>query len=292
MKIILLGDIMLGRSFNKLFIKNSLYYPFGNTIHLLNSADIVIGNLETTITHYKKQNKWPNKTFHFQLNPKYINVLKIANLSFLSLANNHILDYNFNGMSNTFSYLKKLNIKFTGAGFNLKQAMKPVFIKKNGIKFGFLSASDHYHYWSANNKNPGIWFINIKNKSTWKFIFNYVASIKKNCDFLFFSLHWNYNYVDSIQPIFINFAHSLIDYGVNVIHGHSPHHILPYEKYKNGIIFYSLGDFIDDYAIDKKYRNDIGMIVELNIQSNNLNDFSYQIYHTIIKNMQVNIVNK
>lgn len=73
-----------------------------------------------------------------------------------------------------------------------------------------------------------------------------------------------------IEEKYISLGRKLIDLGVNIILGHSPHHILPIEKYNNGIIFYSLGGLIDDYALDNDFRNDIGMITNLEFKKNSI----------------------
>ncbi len=286
--IILVGDIMLGRSFNDyIFPIKSLNYPWGNTLSILKNSDIVIGNLETTITN--SNIKWPNKTFNYKLLPKYAATLKIANLSYCSLANNHIFDYRMLGLKDTIKNLDKLKIKYAGVGKNLLDASAPTFIIKNNIKIGFLSAADHYHYWAATNNTPGLWYISMNNDKEWEKVFKKVRETKRKCHILIFSLHWNYNYVNKIDKNFIIFAHKLIDNGVDIIHGHSPHHLLPIEKYKNRLIFYSLGDFIDDYAVDPKYRNDLAIMVKIVIQNGQIN--IEKIYPTHIKNMQVNITN-
>lgn len=288
--IILVGDVMIGRSFNTYtFPLKSLQYPWGNTLPILQNSDIIIGNLETTITN--SEIKWPNKTFNYKLLPQYAETLKKANFSYCSLANNHILDYQETGMNDTINNLDELEIKHAGAGENIEEAMQPVFITKNNIIFGFLSASDHYAYWEAKNNKPGIWYIPIRNSklSDWKIVFEKVREVKKECDVLIFSLHWNFNYVDQIDKIFISFGHKLIDNGVDIIHGHSPHHILPMERYGSGIIFYSLGDFIDDYVISQKYRNDLSIMIKI-IVDENLKIKIDKIYPTYIKHRQVNLL--
>lgn len=289
MKLILLGDIMLGRLFNtQVFPNHTLTYPFGNVLTILKSANIVGCNLETTITD--STDKYPNKIFNYKMLPKYAKSLKMANISYCSLANNHIFDFKIQGMKDTIYNLNKLDIKYAGVGDDILEAQIPTFIVKNGIKIGFLSAADHYDYWNASKNTPGIWYIPIRDGNTnlWKKVFEIVKRTKKMCDYLIFSLHWNYNYVDIIHENFIKFAHLLIDSGVNIIHGHSPHHLLPIEKYKNGIIFYSLGDFIDDYAVDKKYRNDLSIMAEIKITKKILDIMN--IYPTKISNFQTNLV--
>lgn len=82
---------------------------------------------------------------------------------------------------------------------------------------------------------------------------------------------------------------------MNVVHGNNPHNLLPYEKYRGGgYIFYSLGDFIDDYVVDKKYRNDLAMIVSLKLEKKGNKKIIEigKIYPIIIKNYQVHFFPK
>nr|QBK84591.1 MAG: capsule synthesis protein [Pithovirus LCDPAC01] len=89
------------------------------------------------------------------------------------------------------------------------------------------------------------------------------------------------NYVDNISPSIKKFYRGLIDNGVDIVHGHSPHHVLQVEIYKEGVIMYSCGDFIDDYAINDRYRNDLGFIADITPNE-------VTIYPTRISNMTVN----
>jgi len=82
----------------------------------------------------------------------------------------------------------------------------------------------------------------------------------------------------------VNFAHFLIDEcGVDIIHGHSAHHIQGIEIYKGKPIIYGCGDFVDDYAVDEQYRNDNGGIYVVNLDANTLNLFSLFVYPTEIE---------
>ena len=87
------GDVMLGRTFNRLY-ENRLYenrplsFPWGDVLHMMQQSDGVISNLETTLTRSKT--KWPDKTFNYKLNPKWAKTLKLAQIKYCSLANNHI----------------------------------------------------------------------------------------------------------------------------------------------------------------------------------------------------------
>jgi poly-gamma-glutamate capsule biosynthesis protein CapA/YwtB (metallophosphatase superfamily) len=56
-------------------------------------------------------------------------------------------------------------------------------------------------------------------------------------------------------------AHFLIDEcEIDIIHGHSSHHVQGVEKYKGKLIIYGCGDFVDDYAVTPEYRNNLSAV--------------------------------
>ena len=78
---------------------------------------------------------------------------------------------------------------------------------------------------------------------------------KANSDFVLFSFHWGPNYQWYPNFKIRRLAWKLIDMGVDLIHGHSSHHVQGIEIYKGKPIFYGMGDFLDDYAVDATFRN-------------------------------------
>lgn len=292
-KIHLCGDIMIGRSFNETF----KYYPqhniWGDTLSLLQKSDFVLGNLETTIT--SSNNKWPNKAFNYKLDPKYKSVLTTANISHLNIANNHILDYNVEGMIDTMNNLNDLNITYTGAGSNLNEASKPIIKNIKGIKIGILSYSDHYDYWKATKKGYGINYIDLD--KDYGHVLEHIRKTKELCDILILSIHHGSNYVVNIQDNTKKFFHNALSSGVDIVHGHSAHHILPIEVVDGKYIFYSIGDFIDDYAVDENFRNDLSFIAELTISNKKIVSLSVYptkitIDHTNVLIPKVSLINK
>lgn len=265
-KINLIGDMQIGRSFNHTFKQNPNFNIWGNTLDILQKSNFVLGNLETTITDSNK--KFPNKTFNFKLSPKYKNTLHKPNIKHVNIANNHILDYSLEGMLDTIKNLNELNIANTGAGLNPKEASKYVIHNVKGVRIGVISYADHYENWSARNNKPGINYIDLNDDNV--DVLNYIKEIKKSVDILIFSIHHGSNYVDVIPENTVKFFHKLIEYGVDIIHGHSAHHVLPIEKIGDKYILYSMGDFIDDYAVDPIYRNDLSFIAELYILNGKL----------------------
>ena len=299
------GDLMIGRLFNdKLenMLDKDYKKIFGNIYPKLIKSDLVAVNLETTICDISEEEKYPNKVFNYKLQSKYSNILKVANIGYVSLANNHICDYKKQGLIETINNLEKLGISHVGAGIDSNEAKKYIIkeIKNKSsdtIKIAFFSMCDHMEEWEADKNKHGIFYIPInstKMNSKQKEAIQLVKDLKsKNIvDFIVFSCHWNSNYVEKIDLSFKKFGRALIDAGVDIIHGHSPHHILPIEKYNGGVIMYSLGGFVDDYALDKDFRNDIGICVKFMLEKGkNVSDNMKIIYHKI-QNLEMNQIKK
>lgn len=76
-----------------------------------------------------------------------------------------------------------------------------------------------------------------------------------------FSVHWGPNYCWHPADRIRSLAHFLIDEcEVDIVHGHSSHHVQGVEVYKGGVIIYGCGDFVDDYALSREFRNDLGAV--------------------------------
>lgn len=218
----------------------------------------------------------------------------MGKINYCNLANNHILDYKEEGLFDTIDVLDELKIYHTGAGKNIKEARKPVIINIQGINLGILSASDHPKEWMATDITPGIWYLDLNSQESLNEVITEIKLLKdKEVDVILFSIHHGSNYVDKIPKSTKLFFHQIIRAGVNIIAGHSAHHLLPVEKKEMegrcSLIFYSLGDFIDDYAIDNYYRNDIGMLAKIDIKkSKGKMNCKLQLMKTLITNMIVN----
>ena len=91
-----------------------------------------------------------------------------------------------------------------------------------------------------------------------------VAFLKNSVDFVIVSLHWgteHYLYPSTEQ---ISMGHAIVDAGASVVIGHHPHVVQGYERYKNGLIFYSLGNFVfDDLYWEGRTCSGIPFVVDL-----------------------------
>jgi poly-gamma-glutamate synthesis protein (capsule biosynthesis protein) len=274
----------LGNSFDSKFINNSKQSIFGDTLPILSGADLLIGNLETTITTHTK--RYP-KMFNYRINPKYADNLKLNKNMYLSIANNHIIDYDYKGMMDTMYNLERLGIIFSGAGENLNKAKLHKVFTINGKRIGIFSCADHYKYWKAGPNSPGIYYVDYNNYND---ILNHIKSIRPTVDVLIMSIHWGPNYQIGIDPKYEKFGKDALKAGIDIIHGHSSHHVKCIRHNGHKLIMYGLGDFIDDYAVDEEYKNDIGMIVRVTINNNNA--LKVDIIPTKINDRRVNLAEK
>lgn len=238
--IIAVGDIMLSRSVEQLMVRrNDFELPFRLLASFTDDADITLGNLETAIISGR-----PILTgeFSFRTNPKSVGGLKLAGFDLVSLANNHTPNFGQDGLKNTFKELDSAGIKYVGAGLDNEKAKKSVIIEKQGIKFGFLA----YVYpdlpagYKAGENRAGLNFMDLDQlKSD-------IANLKPQVDFVIVQMHAGTEYIFTPNKQQTEFARLAIDSGACIVIGHHPHVVQTFEKYKNGYIIYSLGNYIFD----------------------------------------------
>src|SRR3989344_5430924 len=261
MKLLFVGDVMLGRLVNEALREENPAYPWGDTLPVFRNADVRICNLECAISDRKIPKNVTPKIFRFRSDSKNAETLKTAGIDVVSLSNNHSLDYGVKAMLEMLKILKKNGILYMGAGRNFSEASRDAAISKRNQKIAFLSISDNEPAWEATRKKPGIFYVPINTEDQRaKKLFETIQEIKKRADLLIVSCHWGPNWGYWPQPHHIPFAHTLIEVGADIVFGHSCHVFQGIEFYKGKPILYSTGDFIDDYAVDEIERNDQSFI--------------------------------
>lgn len=277
----LIGDVMIGRSFNEFLDQNPDLDIWGNTRVVLQPDDINVINLETTITDAVVP--WPGKPITYRLATRHADRLAEINPTFANIANNHILDYKDEGARSTMRILNSQGVAHVGVGEEYKDVIKPAVFQRAGRTYVFFAAADYPNYWDvtiARRPNEiGVWQFDIGTKgyrSVIQQVENARAKYGKEA-IIVFSVHWGSNWVEDFNPGYMRrlFARDLIRAGVDIIHGTSSHHILPLEEMtvrvpgtntsRTGIIFYGLGEFIDDYDVRDHYRSNIGLIGRIDI---------------------------
>lgn len=276
-------------------------YIWGDALQELErmKPDLRLINLETSIT--TSDDYWEGKGIHYRMNPENIYSLTAAEIDFCSLANNHVLDWGYAGLSETLETLKKAKINYAGAGLNLQEAGTPAVMGVEGkgrvivISYG-LETSGIPSSWAASGDMPGVNLLKNVSDETIRQIKAKVEAVKQLGDVVLASIHWGSNWGYEIPHQQSEFAHRLIDEaGVDVIHGHSSHHVKGIEVYKGKIIIYGSGDFLNDYegiGGYEDFRSDLALMyfVSLDPSTGKLTDL--QITPMQIKNLKSNRASK
>jgi poly-gamma-glutamate synthesis protein (capsule biosynthesis protein) len=274
-RIALLGDVMLGRGVNEEIHRHPVDYVWGDTLPVLRSMDAVFANLECAITAHKKPWSKTYKSFHFRAEPDAVKVLQIANIRCVSLANNHSLDFDTEGLLDTLQLLNQAGIVYAGAGKDQLQADEAAILDIAGVRIGFIAYTDNEPAFAAEPSTPGSNYLEIDTQAeTLARLESDIGQLKaKNADLMILSLHWGGNWPKKPSAQYQDFAHAAIERGIHIVYGHSPHIFQAVEPYGHGWILYSAGDFLDDYAVDPILRNDWSFIFVVEVQKDRVAEF-------------------
>ncbi len=204
--------------------------------------------------------------------PNLVDDLVFAGVDIVNLANNHMMDYSWEGVEDTIAFVEQAGIKQIGAGRNIDEARAPVIMEGPGGKIGFLGfTSVLSQSYAASADRPGLAGIRVTTayvveqprameqpgspppiitfareidvKATQESI----QALKKSADFVVVSAHWGIpgeRPGDELDDYQRDVGHALIDAGADMIIGHHPHQLQAIEYYKGKPIFYSIGNFM------------------------------------------------
>ena len=265
----LTGDVMLGRGVNETLRSTRPDEPWGDVLPLLRSADLRIINLECAITEHRRPWSRTPKVFHFRADPLSIDVLRAARVDACSLANNHTLDFEEHGLLDTLAHLEAAGIRYAGAGRNPAEAARPVLLEEGVALVAF---TDNEQPFAAGPDKPGTNYLPVSlEPEVMRRVEEAVGTAREaGADTVVFSNHWGPNMVERPRGIFRRFARAVVDRGADVYYGHSAHVFQGVEIYRGKPILYDTGDFIDDYAVDSRLRNDRSFLFCISVESGDL----------------------
>jgi poly-gamma-glutamate capsule biosynthesis protein CapA/YwtB (metallophosphatase superfamily) len=268
----LMGDVMLGRK-----VAEALSYrmrpeePWGDVMPLLNDADLRIVNLECAITD--KDRPWTRtpKVFHFRTPPSAVETLRTAQIDACSLANNHTLDFEEQGLLDTLEHLDAAGIRHAGAGRNQAEAADPAILTvraDHASRVALLAFTDNEPSFAAGIDQPGTNYLPVSLRPEMlRRVERAVSAVREvGVETVIFSNHWGPNMVQRPKEIFRRFARAVIDLGVDIYYGHSAHVFQGVEVYRGKLILYDTGDFIDDYAVNRELRNDWSFFFRVSVE--------------------------
>lgn len=235
------GDIMLGSSYpdSSKLPYDSAKGSFRSAQKYFEGADVVFGNLEGTLldSGMPDTNKKQMETAYlFRMPTQYGRVLKDAGFNLLSVANNHITDFNSQGCMSTTKTLADNGIHYAGL-----ESCPVTLFQRNGVKYGFCAFS------------PNARTVQLLDSVNQRRI---ISNLKQQCDVVIVSFHGGaegaqYEHVPFKMESFLNakrgdvhqFAHNAVDAGADIVLGNGPHVSRALETYKGRLIAYSLGNF-------------------------------------------------
>jgi poly-gamma-glutamate capsule biosynthesis protein CapA/YwtB (metallophosphatase superfamily) len=258
----------------------SFDYIWGDALQELDRAevDFRIVNLETAIT--SAETPWPDKGIHYRMHPLNVGCLSAGRVTACALANNHLLDCGYNGLSQTLQTLDAAGIAHSGAGNDANQAMRPAVVTKSAtgrvLLFSFGSATSGIpDDWKATSISPGVNLLADLSEETAAEVCDQMRAYQQPGELVIASIHWGSNWGYEIPREQIVFAHYLIEHGVAMVHGHSSHHVKAIEVLNGRLVLYGCGDLITDYEGISDYemfRGDLALmyLVELDSVSGEL----------------------
>lgn len=217
---------------------------------LFRSADIAVVNLENPVT--TRGTRVP-KPFNFRMHPRFLPPLRAAGVTVVSIANNHVFDYGREGLFDTFSYLEETGIAYVGAGRDAAHARRPYLFRKHGRSVGILAYYGGGEAPAATRRRPGV------ARRDRAVITEDVRALRKadSSAYVVVILHWGVEKASAPEPEQRRFAHALIDAGVDAVIGHHPHVLQGIERYKHGVIAYSLGNLL--FGGNSRHTYDTGL---------------------------------
>jgi poly-gamma-glutamate capsule biosynthesis protein CapA/YwtB (metallophosphatase superfamily) len=260
-RVALAGDTMLGRMVAE-EIDRTGRAPFDEeVVAVAREADLFVLNLECCVS--ARGERWPSpvKPFFFRAPPVSAELLAGIGVDCVTLANNHALDYGAEALLDTLEHLRAAGVAWVGAGADRDAARAPHVLTARGLRLAVIGAADHPREFGAGPDRPGIAYADLDDDAHGGWLVDAVAAARERADAVLVACHWGPNMTVRPPGYVKAAARALVAAGATLVAGHSAHLV----HGAAGRVLYDLGDFVDDYAVDRKLRNDLGLlfVVEL-----------------------------
>jgi len=227
--ILIAGDLVIDQAYKTSNINS-------NVVDLFNNSDLNIVNLEAPVT--ASNSKIIKTGPHLKSNEKStLEVLKVLRIDAVTLANNHLLDYDEKGVKDTLEFCENNKIHTIGAGMNLNEASKTKYFDTKEGKIALVNFAEN-EWSSATEETAGANPMDIIDNT------NQIKEAKKNADFVFVIIHGGHEYYNLPSPRMQKQYRFYAEQGADLIVGHHTHCISGHETYKGVPIYYSLGNFL------------------------------------------------
>jgi poly-gamma-glutamate capsule biosynthesis protein CapA/YwtB (metallophosphatase superfamily) len=258
-KLALAGDTMLGRGVaERLDVPHRVLFAEELVGIIRREADLCVLNLECCMS--ARGEPTPGRVFHFRAPPWAAQVLARLGVDCVTLANNHALDFGPDALLDTLSHLDAAGVRVVGAGTDVERARAPVVLETDGFRLVVVAFADHPVEYAAAVDRPGIAHADLRDG-----VPDWVTTFP-DADAVLVTPHWGPNMTTEPPRYVRRAADALLQAGATIVAGHSAHVV-------HGVaprVLYDLGDFVDDYDVDRKLRNDLGLLFLVDLTGDRL----------------------
>jgi gamma-polyglutamate biosynthesis protein CapA len=260
-RIAAVGDLMLGDSaictgfgFASRYSESRFEAAMSAKRMLFADADIVFGNLECSLSQHGHEPRQRTST-NLRGRPGYVEGLTAAGVNVVSVANNHASQHGKRAFAETVAMLRQSGVASCGVRGEYPWSSAPAIMEKNGMRLGFLGYCLRPRQYSPATPPYA--------EGNAAAIAGDVERLSKAVDHVLVSLHWGEEYVAWPSAEEVLLAEGIIDTGAVAVLGHHPHVPRPVQRYRHGVIAYSLGNFASDMIWYPPLRESILLTFEL-----------------------------
>ncbi len=256
-KILITGDFCPIGKTQELAVQKNFDAIYNDFMPVLKAADLAVTNLECPLidTDVSRAKTGPA----LKAPTSTIEVLKHGGFHLVTMANNHIMDQQAQGLNSTIKLCDENNISYVGVGKNLTDARKPFINEINGKKICILNFAEN-EFSNTHGDYPGANPLSLVSN------FNDIKSARKEADYLIVVFHGGNEMHPLPSPRVKETLRFFADCGADAVIAHHTHCVSGYENYNGTLIFYGLGNFLFDYHRRKDNLWTKGLAVQLNLE--------------------------
>lgn len=248
--LVAVGDLQLGDSpttvgygFYSRYLGKPLDGLFDDVRPALADADIVFGNLETTLVPPAPREA-RRSALQLRGEPQFAAALRRVGFTVLNVANNHAVQHGDDTFHATVAAVRSAGIACCGVRGEAPWTSAPVMLADGRV--GMLGYSLRPRQYG--DAEPPYAEGSVEGICT------DVERLKQITATVVVSLHWGEEFVPVPSRDEMAVGHAIIDAGAALVLGHHPHVTRPVEQYRSGIIAYSLGNFLGDMTWYAPFR--------------------------------------
>jgi poly-gamma-glutamate synthesis protein (capsule biosynthesis protein) len=251
----LAGDTMLGRGVAERLCTDSRAVLLDPAlVEIAGSADLFLANLECCVSDRGAPIKARGKPFFFRAPALAAQRLAEMGVACVTLANNHVLDFGLDALADTLDHLAAAGIATIGAGLDERAARAPVVLSTAGQALKVVALADHPTSYAAGPERPGIAFADLRGRGVPEWVAE--AAHPTGRELVLITVHWGPNMAPTPVAHVRAAADAIVRAGATLVAGHSAH--VP--QGVRGRVLFDLGDFLDDYHVDRWLRNDLSLL--------------------------------